>query len=86
MRFTSCNSALDLLTFSCVLLSKPVDPMIFNEHNSSAILQILDQKKIVKICIVLNLKIGSNYFYFVLGARTRNSDIFAALKNEHASY
>jgi len=23
MRFTSCNSALDLLTFSCVLLSKP---------------------------------------------------------------
>lgn len=32
MRFTSCYSALDLLTISWVLLSKPVDPKIFNEH------------------------------------------------------
>jgi hypothetical protein len=28
MRFTSCNSALDLLTVGWVMLSKPVDPKI----------------------------------------------------------
>ena len=84
MRFTSFNSALDLLTFSCVLLSKPVDPMNFNEQIQGVNLQILDQMGSLPFFNTLNFSCLYAISFFI-NTDTRISDIFAALKNRHDS-
>ena len=92
MRFASCNSALDLLTFSYVLLSKPVDPMSFNELLVGKFTNIkpkpFPKEALFSILSALFFYPMSKSYYLLSSLETlaRINNIFASLKKYYEFY